>query len=245
MRHFCPSIAVASTAPPVIAPRPTRASTLRTGGQPGVQHTRPRASTTLTSETPGYKRQLNIQVASTAPPAIRPRPTRASSLRTGQPPSPKKTPRPSTSSGPSNTFEGVPGHKRSESIPVASIKPPATAPRLNRSATLRARGASVGPPSSFKEPANWEEQQSEHTLSAQTSHSSLSTPQSRPSVSRGRSGPPPTSYVPPSASYSPPRPPSVTRAPSIEPRTNRSALLRARMGTPTGNKNSSPKFIAV
>jgi hypothetical protein len=239
------SIAVASTAAPVIAPRPTRASMLRTGDQPVLQSRRPRASTTLISETPGYKRQLKIQVASTAPPSIQPRATRASSLRTGQAPSPRKIPRPSASSGPSNTFVGVPGHKRSESIPVASIKPPTTAPRLNRSATLRARGTSSGPPSSLKESANSEDQKSERTLSTQRSHSSLSTQPSRPTLSRGRSGPPPTSYVPPPSSVSPPRPPSVTRAPSVEPRTNRSALLRARMGTPTGNKNPAPKFIAV
>jgi hypothetical protein len=35
------------------------------------------------------------------------------------------------------TFEGVPGHKRRETISVASVRPPTVAPRLNKSAALR------------------------------------------------------------------------------------------------------------
>ncbi|KAG9124418.1 hypothetical protein FRC07_011704 [Ceratobasidium sp. 392] len=55
------------------------------------------------------------------------------------------------------TFEGVPGHKRRESISVASTAPPVVAPRVNRSSMLRAQkmaaaatGGSGGPPSAFK-----------------------------------------------------------------------------------------------
>ena len=48
-----------------------------------------------------------------------------------------------------NTFEGVPGHKRRESIPVASTRPPSVAPRLNKSASLRVQKDNAPPPSSF------------------------------------------------------------------------------------------------
>lgn len=139
---------------------------------------------------PGHKRKETITVASTAPPAIAPRLTKAAALRLGlerpaTPPGKKRmsisgplpkgvgqggnlngggpaTPQKgSTASaneadgeeteteatGKKNTFEGVPGHKRRESFSVASTKPPTIAPRLNRSAVLRKEGGP--PPSSF------------------------------------------------------------------------------------------------
>jgi len=84
--------------------------------------------------------------------------------------SPKSAKRPSTSDGLDSkkvplspeeaeerkraTFEGVPGHKRRESISVPSTAPPAVSPRVNRSSMLRTQklmgGGSGGPPSSFK-----------------------------------------------------------------------------------------------
>lgn len=141
---------------------------------------------------PGHKRQETITVASTAPPAIAPRLTKAAALRLGleQPATPPGKKRMSISGplrvkdvahvnggvkpgspatpqkgsetsaneadgeetetetmGKKNTFEGVPGHKRRESFSVASTKPPTIVPRLNRSAALRKEGGP--PPSSF------------------------------------------------------------------------------------------------
>ncbi|KAF8312467.1 hypothetical protein DL93DRAFT_1305179 [Clavulina sp. PMI_390] len=300
------TIAVASTAPPTIAPRATRASLLRKGETPVA--VRPRASlgSSLTSETPGYKRNLKLNVASTAPPAIQPRATKASALRTGQPAAPAdKSKRHSIAWGGSSspmlkaasspkperpktegTFVGVPGHKRAESIAVASTKTPSTPPRLNRSAELRARKLSAenaSSPNRASPPATLRKRPSSvgnvlslmgagaeanataasgarpRTISAGTSSQSLSsttavgstTTRSRPSLpGRGRSGAPGGDAAPPSSfrkpreeSNSPPRSESrgqsrpssvasVRRAPSIEPKTNRAALLRARAGTP-------------
>ncbi|KAF8557559.1 hypothetical protein OG21DRAFT_1505287 [Imleria badia] len=138
---------------------------------------------------PGHKRTETITVASTAPPAIAPRLTKAAALRLGleQPATPPGKKRMSISGPPSkgvgqggnvnakpvnpqngsetsaneadgeetetetarkkNTFEGVPGHKRRESFSVASTKEPMIAPRLNKSAVLRKEGGP--PPSSF------------------------------------------------------------------------------------------------
>lgn len=95
---------------------------------------------------PGHKRAESIAVASTAAPTIVPRMTRAASLRLGQQPEPSPVRR--KPSGDVNVFEGVPGHKRRESIPVASTKAPALAPRLNKSAALRTQKDNA-PPSSF------------------------------------------------------------------------------------------------
>lgn len=139
---------------------------------------------------PGHKRRETITVASTAPPAIAPRLTKAAALRLGleQPATPPGKKRVSISGPPpksvghvnggakpsspatpqkrseasaneadgeetetetkgKNTFEGVPGHKRRESFSVASTRPPTIAPRLNKSAALRKEGGP--PPSSF------------------------------------------------------------------------------------------------
>lgn len=261
---------------------------LRTG-QTDTTPPRPRASTTnTTSETPGYKRNLKLVVPSTAPPAISPRPTRASALRTGQP-----TPRrPSTAGGPSNsnshrpktegTFVGVPGHKRAESIAVASTFPPVAPPRSNRSAELRARKQSQeskSPPGTVRvrrasiissgTPVTRSVSTSAAGDSRTPSISNTSSNQSamnkpRPTLQRGRAGvpdsagPPPSSYRGPRASSTSPvrsesrrsvtqsRPSSVAsvrRAPSIEPKTNRAAMLRARAGTPVGH--NQPKYVWV
>ncbi|KAB5593665.1 Nucleoside diphosphate kinase [Ceratobasidium theobromae] len=165
----------ASTTSPSIVPRTTRAASLR-AGKPVTSPSRPRMSQEERERTfegvPGHKRRESITVASTAPPAIAPRPNRSAILRAqklaeGDKPKPAKFP--STSSTKEKvplspeeleekqkaTFEGVPGHKRRESISVASTAPPAVAPRVNRSSMLRAQkmqanGAGGAPPSSFK-----------------------------------------------------------------------------------------------
>ncbi|KAG9315495.1 hypothetical protein JVU11DRAFT_3109 [Chiua virens] len=140
---------------------------------------------------PGHKRTETITVASTAPPMIAPRLTKAAALRLGlekpaTPPGKKRMSLPgplprsagkvnggvklgspaATHNGSAtsaneadgeeteteeirtkNLFEGVPGHKRRESFSVASTMAPTIAPRLNRSAVLRKEGGP--PPSSF------------------------------------------------------------------------------------------------
>ena len=165
---------------------------------------RDRARKTFTG-VPGHKRAETIGVASTAPPAIAPRLTKAAALRLGlerpaTPPGKKrvkagvsprnsvgckskpKVPAPAPRGGgsvPSSeagdvsgdgvgessvggdgdgdeteterrkaVFKGVPGHKRRETISVPSTsRPPSITPRVNRSTVLRKEGAP--PPSSF------------------------------------------------------------------------------------------------
>lgn len=262
---------------------------LRTG-QADVAPPRLRASTTnSTSETPGYKRNLKLVVPSTAPPAISPRQTRASALRTGQP-APRR--RPSTATGAAGspmrpktegTFVGVPGHKRAESIAVASTLPPVAPPRSNRSAELRARkqseenksplgtsrrGSTILSATSATRTTSTstsvaDDSRTRTTSITSSNQSSMS--KLRPAPQRGRSGvpdnagPPPSSYRGPRASSSSPvrsesrrgaaqsRPSSVAsvrRAPSIEPKTNRAAMLRARAGTPVAGQNQ-PKYVWV
>jgi hypothetical protein len=146
---------------PDIVPRSTRAAALRAGVVPEISSTAPRAplSKARLKETfanvPGHKRTDTIAVASTAPPVVAPRMTRAASLRLGQPTQPAQQKRRPTSAiiGPArsadpSTFVGVPGHKRRESIAVASVKAPTVAPRTNKSAALRA-SKDAAPPTSF------------------------------------------------------------------------------------------------
>jgi hypothetical protein len=119
---------------------------------------------------PGHKRSETIAVASTAAPTVAPRLTKAALLRMGvkdtntasQPPrgrpssvqiQPKRpalaaVAKSDESVKKTNSFEGVPGHKRRESIAVASTAVPTVAPRTNRSAALRAQ-KEAAPPSSF------------------------------------------------------------------------------------------------
>jgi hypothetical protein len=154
---------------PDIAPRTTKAAALRAGivleKTPNAPRVAPSKAelTKAFLDVPGHKRSETISVASTAPPVIAPRMTKAASLRlakdqprpplrikssTSSPASLKG--RPKTADGPrKNTFEGIPGHKRSETIQVASTGAPTIAPRPNRSATLRAT-KDAGPPSSFQ-----------------------------------------------------------------------------------------------
>lgn len=145
---------------PDIVPRTTKAASLRAGIPVEQKPSGPRrplskeALEKTFANVPGHKRTETIVVASTAPPVIAPRMTRAASLRLGQKPPPK--PARSTISDTAartkppaqGTFEGVPGHKRRETISVASTKTPTVAPRINRSAALRAMKDHTPPPSS-------------------------------------------------------------------------------------------------
>ena len=148
---------------PDIQPRTTRAADLRAGivvektpAVPRAPISKERLAKTF-ANVPGHKRTETIAVASTAPPVVVPRMTRAAALRLGQQPEPTAARRRPSSFAlggkPNNDvvkepFEGVPGHKRRESISVASVKAPTVPPRLNKSAALRAQ-KDAAPPSSF------------------------------------------------------------------------------------------------
>lgn len=145
---------------PDIVPRTTKAASLRAGVPVEQKPSGPRrplskeALAKTFANVPGHKRTGTIVVASTAPPVVAPRMTRAASLRLGQQPPPKPI-RSTTSdtaartkSVTQGTFDGVPGHKRRETISVASTKAPTVAPRTNRSAALRAMKDNAPPPSS-------------------------------------------------------------------------------------------------
>ncbi|KAJ7095856.1 hypothetical protein B0H15DRAFT_774786 [Mycena belliarum] len=266
----------ATHAAPDIVPRTTRAAALRAGGSvaekagpsaPRAPLTKEQLAKTF-ANVPGHKRAESIAVASTAAPAIAPRMTRATSLRLGLPP-PAPVRKPSVDGAEKQTFDGVPGHKRRESISVASTAAPTVAPRLNKSAALRA-SKDQGPPSSFQfrtpsAPKLPGLSRSNSTSSLQqtkppsrpASAASMSTP-SRPAVARPssvsmRPAPPRASILPAkpaltsrngstgpqsnngtnvngTADAAPVRPkprPSSISTPSIAPRTNRSAALRA------------------
>ena len=145
---------------PDIVPRTTKAAALRAGVPVEQKPSGPRrplskeALAKTFANVPGHKRSDTIVVASTAPPVIAPRMTRAASLRLGQKPAPKPV-RSTTSDTAARTkppsqgnFEGVPGHKRRDTISVASTKTPTVAPRTNRSAALRAMKDHTPPPTS-------------------------------------------------------------------------------------------------
>ncbi|KAF5315173.1 hypothetical protein D9619_007073 [Psilocybe cf. subviscida] len=146
---------------PDIVPRMTKAAALRLGQPIEKMQSAPRAPVSKERQAqtfanvPGHKRASTISVASTAAPTIAPRMTKAASLRLGQPlPTPverrKSLPEGErTKHGAASTFEGVPGHKRRESIAVASSKAPTVAPRLNKSAALRLQPKEQTPPTSF------------------------------------------------------------------------------------------------
>jgi hypothetical protein len=162
---------------PTIVPRTTRAADLRAGLTP-LKAERERGPRTPPSkeahqkmfiDVPGHKRSSVIAVASTAPPSMAPRMTRAASLRiSGAPPPRPVRPKPiitlaqakakaeeekraatELKAAQARTFEGVPGHKRRESFSVASTAPPVVSPRQNRSALLRV-SKDTPPPSSYQ-----------------------------------------------------------------------------------------------
>ncbi|KAI0768990.1 hypothetical protein BD413DRAFT_86154 [Trametes elegans] len=263
----------ATHAAPDIVPRMSKAAALRVGIP--IEHTK-RAPPTKErlaqtfANVPGHKRTETISVASTAPPVVAPRMTRAASLRLGI--KPEEKPRRAATTGaaaatkdPKTTFDGVPGHKRRETIAVASTRPPTMAPRLNKSATLRQQ-KEAAPPSSFmfrqassqSAPSRSSSRQSfsgtgsaRPTISRPPSSASVkSSGGSRPTLSRstslssrpslapavksapkanGSAGPSETNEAAAAAATpAKPRPrPSSLQAPTMAPRTNKSALLRA------------------
>jgi nucleoside diphosphate kinase len=141
-------------ASPDIAPRMTKAAALRQGIKLEKSDSAKFIPTKdelkqIFMDVPGHKRSGTIAVASTAPPSVAPRMTRAAALRLGINPEqiPKSSSRTSMDAK-RPTFEGVPGHKRRETISVASTRQPTMTPRANKSAALRA-SKEKAPPSSF------------------------------------------------------------------------------------------------
>ncbi|KAG5353162.1 hypothetical protein C0989_009806 [Termitomyces sp. Mn162] len=274
----------ATNAAPNIVPRTTRAAALRAGvvvekTQVGPRTPPSKEQLKKTFENvPGHKRSETITVASTAAPSITPKMTRAASLRLGLEPTTPSPRRRESGGVQMNMFEGVPGHKRRESIVVASVKPPSVSPRSNKSAELRQRGEQA-PPSSFMfrgatTPKLPGMARTTSTSSSGSSPKVTSTPVASPSAPSARSasraslsttpsryavrrpssvlGTTPTVASNPSTPNAPatngdanadadadspsrptarpPRPSSVASlhsSPSITPRTNRSAVLRA------------------
>ncbi|KAG6895610.1 hypothetical protein C0993_009369 [Termitomyces sp. T159_Od127] len=144
----------ATTGSPSIVPRTTRAAALRAGERVEKTQVGPRTPPSKEQlrrafeNVPGHKRAGTIAVASTAAPSIVPKMTRAAALRIGLEDGTPPRRRRESGGDARDTFEGVPGHKRRESIAVASVRPPNVSPRSNKSAELRQRGEQ-GPPSSF------------------------------------------------------------------------------------------------
>jgi nucleoside diphosphate kinase len=251
---------------PDIVPRTTRSAALRAGmpvEKKVVGPRRPLSKEALAktfANVPGHKRAETIVVASTAPPVIAPRMTRAASLRLGQKPPPKPV-RSTTSDTAARTkpltqgtFEGVPGHKRRETISVASTKVPVVTPRTNRSAALRAMKDHI-PPSSFRgcTPPAISRTPSNSDINRRTRPASvagtrltsvLREANTNSNVVRGNGATKPTRT---SRSISPakrdkPKPrPSSFAAPTIAPRMNKSAALRAAKMTATNESVGKQK----
>ncbi|KAF8523211.1 hypothetical protein JB92DRAFT_2705493 [Gautieria morchelliformis] len=274
----------ATNGAPSIKPRLSRAAELRAGlVQPivSIWHEGPREAISKEehertfANVPGHKRTESIAVASTAPPAVAPRMTRAASLRQGIKDASPIKPRVRNVEAEKKTFEGVPGHRRRETLQVASVQPPTVAPRINRTAALRAE-KDKPPPSSYmfrapsapKAPSvtssNTDSTTSRRLSLSRSSSSSLIAPSStsrRPSTAHGpgtrpasatlsrapSAVPPPTSPPKRSMSAVPADPPASVRKPTIEPRQNRSALLRAKKLESTrdgsGKINGRPVFV--
>lgn len=293
----------ATNAAPSIKPRLSHAAALRVGiVQPTVSiwHEGPREAISKEqhertfANVPGHKRSESIAVASTAPPVVVPRMTRTASLRQGIKDVSSNKPRVRDPDAEKKTFEGVPGHRRRETLQVPSIQAPTVAPRINRSAALRA-DKDKPPPSSYMcaclysvfernlltdtSPETVRTPSAPNTSSATSSHTVSTTTSRRASFSRSSSSlhmePPSTSRRPSSASgtrpasttlmfanstipppTSPPRrssstvptsAPVSTRKPAIEPRQNRSALLRAKKlegaRDGSGKVNGRPVFV--
>ncbi|TFY65662.1 hypothetical protein EVG20_g5427 [Dentipellis fragilis] len=260
---------------PSIAPRTTHAADLRAGilSDKSDRERGPRVAPTreemkqIFMDVPGHKRSETIAVASTAPPVVAPRMTRAASLRLGQKPAPSpRRPKTADVNADKATFDGVPGHKRRESIAVASTKAPTVAPRLNKSAALR-QTKDAAPPSSFmfrgpstqrhptlsrsssqtqlsSRPPSAQSVTSPSSTSRRTPSRTASNPPPRPASSAGRSTRPPSSAAAASPTPAKPRPrPTSLQAPAMAPRQNKSAMLRAAKmaGTPTSTKK--PVFV--
>ena len=126
--------------------RPPRTTTTATTTTT-TNHSPPGSSSLTNSNSTSQRTQFKARLIpqSHISPTIVPRTTRAADLRTGATP-PKiernHSPRtPPSKEALKRMFANVPGHKRTESIPVASTMEPSMLPRMTRAASLRIEGA--------------------------------------------------------------------------------------------------------
>lgn len=125
-----------------VAPRMTKTAALRLGlNWDDVKPKREVAEKAEEAkETPGYKRTgLNIKVASLAAPSVTPRPTRTSQLRTGvqvTPQSNKKGPQAMAAANKSREMQEKERRRATIALPT-SLAAPSITPRQNKSSMLR------------------------------------------------------------------------------------------------------------
>jgi hypothetical protein len=185
----------------------------------GTGHSPAHSSSLNTSRTSSRRTSFKAREIppSHASPTIVPRTTRAAALRAGvMPPKVERdhAPRtPPSKEAMQKMFADVPGHKRRESIPVASTLAPTMAPRMTRAASLRISGAP--PPKPRPKPIITLAQAKAKAAEEQRAKEALKEAQARtfdgvPGHKRRES-------------FSV----SSTKAPTISPRPNRSAQLRA------------------
>ncbi|KAI6125848.1 hypothetical protein EDD16DRAFT_1556381 [Pisolithus croceorrhizus] len=142
------TIGVASTKPPVVAPRLTKAAALRLGlERPATPPGKKGPSANTSSGRSSSKAGSGVNGGNRSSASVSPHTTPFTTT-------PAEEDDETETEGPvkeqlrKTVFEGVPGHKRRETISVCSVsQPPSILPRTNRSATLRKEGAP--PPSSF------------------------------------------------------------------------------------------------
>ncbi|KAI6027999.1 hypothetical protein BKA83DRAFT_4237049 [Pisolithus microcarpus] len=147
------TIGVASTKPPVVAPRLTKAAALRLGLErpatpPGKKG--PSAANTSSGRSGGgVKAGSGVNGANNrSSVSVSPHTAPSTTSQTEEDNETETEAAAVKEQLGKNIFEGVPGHKRSETISVCSVsQPPSILPRTNRSAALRKEGAP--PPSSF------------------------------------------------------------------------------------------------
>ncbi|KAH7924951.1 hypothetical protein BV22DRAFT_1047092 [Leucogyrophana mollusca] len=262
------TISVASTAPPVIQPRLTKAAALRLGlEQPTPPPGRKRASTAGSPGTgPKSAGSGNGSKGSYFLPVVKAKSDLGSPTEGEGEGDDTETERRGQKQ---DIFDGVPGHKRRETISVASTsRGPSIVPRLNKTVALRKEGGP--PPSSFmfrtpsapKTPgAGGSQSRSSSALSAYRENGNGAAHRSRPSstapsrtssrASQVHAAPllqtpsygssngtgngtstastRSTSTISESTSPVPKlvRRPSSLQAPTIAPRANKSAILRA------------------
>ncbi|GAA5831495.1 hypothetical protein JCM5353_007644 [Sporobolomyces roseus] len=162
-RRTSVSASLKSLREPAVVPRSTKSSSLRTGTANNSPTKARRGSIAILDDVeegekrstfegiPGHKRRESIQVESTQRPAVEVRMSRASLLRSGQ-----AVAAPAARTGVSTAnFDGVPGHKRRESIAVPSMhQPPTHTPRPNRASLLRQKSDSATHPVPTRRPAS-------------------------------------------------------------------------------------------
>jgi len=200
-------------------PRTATATTITTHSPPGSTsrtHSNSNSNSNSTSQrTPFKAREIPLSHVS---PTIVPRTTRAADLRAGV--TPQKIERahgprtPPSKEALKRLFADVHGHKRTESIPVASTAAPSMPPRMTRAASLRIEGPP--PPKPFRpKPIITIGQVKAKAAEEERAKAALKEAQARtfdgvPGHKRRES-------------FSV----SSTKSPTVTPRQNRSALLRA------------------